>query len=162
MTSQADDAACEFSPQAALSSEERRRYTDVRVIERILAETKTIAVVGLSRDPVKPSHYVPAYMQRAGYRVIPVTPHAGTILGEVSFPALASLPGPVDLVLVFRPGPECLSVAEQAIAIGAPRIWFQLHIQCGEGARKAAAAGVQVVADRCIMVEHKAIAGQKA
>jgi predicted CoA-binding protein len=159
MTNQPDDAACEFSPQAALSPEERRHFADVDVIRRMLDEVKTIAVVGLSRDPVKPSHYVPAYLQRAGYRVIPVTPHGGAVLGERTFPTLASLPEPVDLVLVFRPGPECLGVAEQAIAIGAPRIWFQLHIACGAGARKAAAAGLQVVVDRCIMVEHQAIAG---
>ena len=77
-----DSAACEFSPQAALSPEERQRFQDPAGIRRIFADVKTIAVVGLSRDPGKPSHYVPAHMQRAGYRIIPVTPHAGTVLGE--------------------------------------------------------------------------------
>ena len=148
-------AACEFSPLATLSPEERRRFQDPERIRRVLAEGKTIAVVGLSRDPAKPSHYVPAYMQRAGYRILPVTPHAGTVLGEETWPDLVSAPVPVDLALVFRPGPECLKVAEQAITARVPRIWFQLHIPAGEGARRAEAAGLEVVADRCIMVEHQ-------
>ena len=157
-----DSAACEFSPLAALSPEERRRFQDPERILLIFAEVKTIAVVGLSRDPAKPSHYVPAHMQSAGYRIIPVTPHAGTVLGETTWPDLASVPVPVDLALVFRPGPQCLKVAEQAIAVRVPRIWFQLHIAAGEGARQAEAAGLQVVADRCMMVEHRAVAGLRA
>lgn len=156
------DSACDFNPQAALSPEERRRFQDPERIRRIFADVKTIAVVGLSRDPAKPSHYVPAYMQRAGYRIIPVTPHAGTVLGEVTRADLASLPVPADLALVFRPGPQCLKVAEDAIAAGVPRIWFQLHIPAGEGARLAEAAGVEVVADRCMMVEHRAVVGLRA
>ena len=154
--------ACEYSPQAALSPEERRRFQDPVRILRVLSEVKVIAVVGLSRNPAKPSHYVPAYLQRAGYRVIPVTPHPASVLGETTWPDLASVPVPMDLVLVFRPGPECLSVAEQAIAAGAPRIWFQLHIPAGEGARRAAAAGLEVVADRCMMVDHRAMADSRA
>lgn len=126
----------------------------------MLREVKSIAVVGLSRDPAKPSHYVPAYMQRAGYRVIPVTPHAGTVLGESTYPNLGSVPGRVDLVLVFRPGPECLGVAEQAIAAKVPRIWFQLAIPCSDGARRAAAEGLVVIMDSCIMVEHRALLAQ--
>ena len=157
-----DSAACEFNPQAALSREERRRFQDPEKIRRIFADVKTIAVVGLSRDPAKPSHYVPAHMQAAGYRIIPVTPHGGTVLGETTWPDLASVPVPVDLALVFRPGPQCLKVAEQAIAAGVPRIWFQLHIPAGEGARLAEAAGLEVVADRCMMVEHRVVGGRPA
>ncbi len=157
-----DSAACEYNPQAALSPDERRRFQDPEKIRRIFTDVKTIAVVGLSRDPAKPSHYVPAHMQRAGYRIIPVTPHAGTVLGERTWPDLSGVPVPVDLVLVFRPGPQCLKVAEQAIAAGVPRIWFQLHIPAGEGARLAEAAGLQVVADRCMMVEHRAVVGRPA
>ena len=155
MTSQPEDASCAYDPDGTLSADERRRYQDPATIRRMLDEVKTIAVVGLSRDPRKPSHYVPAHMQQAGYRVIPVTPHAGTVLGERTYPVLASVPVPVDLVLVFRPGAECASVAEQAIAVKAPRIWFQLDIPCAAGARKAAAAGLQVVADRCMLVEER-------
>ena len=159
MTSHPDDAACAYDPLSTLSPEERRRFQDPAVIHRMLDEVQTIAVVGMSRDPVKPGHYVSAYMQRAGYRVIPVTPHECVVLGERAYPDLARVPVPVDLAVVFRPGPECLGVAEQAIAAGVPRIWFQLHIPAGQGARRADAAGLQVVADSCIMVEHRALAG---
>lgn len=126
-------------------------------MRRLFDEVKSIAVVGLSRDPAKPSHYVSAYLQRAGYRIVPVTPHDCTVLGEQSVPDLMNLPGAVDMVLVFRPGPACLGVAEQAIAAGIPRIWFQLHIAAGEAARRAAAAGLTVVMDLCMMVEHRAM-----
>jgi len=157
MTTQPDDAACEYDPEATLSPDERRRFQDPATIRRMFDEVKTIAVVGLSRDPRKPSHYVSAHMQGAGYRVIPVTPHECTVLGERAFPSLASIPVPVDLALVFRPGPQCLDVAEQAIGAGVPRIWFQLDIPAGEGARRAAAAGLEVVMDKCMMVEHRAL-----
>jgi len=156
MTNSPEDAACEYDPQAAVSPQERERFQDPVTMRRMFDEVKTIAVVGLSRDPRKPSHYVPAYLQRSGYRVIPVTPQEGTVLGERTFPNLASVPVPVDLALVFRPGPQCLDVAEQAIAGGVPRIWFQLHIPAGAGARRAAAEGLEVVMDKCMMVEHRA------
>ena len=162
MTSQPDDAACAYDPRSMLSPEERQRFQDPASILGMLDEVKTIAVVGMSRDPVKPGHYVSAYMQRAGYRVIPVTPHECVVLGERTYPDLARVPVPIDLALVFRPGPECLKVAEQAIAARVPRIWFQLHIPAGQGARRAAAAGLQVVADRCIMVEHRGLLGTGA
>lgn len=157
MTSQPGDDACGYDPQSVLSSGERQRFQDPVAIRRMFEEVKAIAVVGLSRDPRKPSHYVSAYMQQAGYRVIPVTPHECTVLGERSFPDLASIPVPVDLTLVFRPGPQCLGVAEQAIAARIPRIWFQLDIPAGEAARRAAAAGLEVVMDKCMMVEHHAV-----
>jgi predicted CoA-binding protein len=159
MMSPPEDAACGYDPLSVLSREERQRFQDPSSIQRMLDEVKTIAVVGMSRDPVKPGHYVSAYMQRAGYRVIPVTPHECVVLGERAYAGLALVPVPVDLALVFRPGPECLQVAEQAIAARVPRIWFQLHIPAGRGARRAEAAGLQVVADRCIMVEHRARVG---
>jgi len=157
MSNQQEDGACAYDPQAALSGEERRRFQDPATIRRMFDEVKTIAVVGLSRDARKPSHYVSAHMQQAGYRVIPVTPHECTVLGERAFPSLASIPVPVDLALVFRPGPQCLDVAEQAIAAGVPRIWFQLDIPAGAAARRAAAAGLEVVMDKCMMVEHRAL-----
>ncbi|MBP2648735.1 MAG: CoA-binding domain protein [Gemmatimonadetes bacterium] len=162
MTTEPEGTACEYSPHAALSPEERRGFQDPVTMRRMFGEVKTIAVVGLSRDPAKPGHYVPAYLQRAGYRIIPVNPHDCTVLGEQAYPDLASVPGRVDLALVFRPGPACLKVAEQAIAAGVPRIWFQLNIPAGEGARRAAAAGLEVVMDRCMMVEHRALAAAGA
>jgi predicted CoA-binding protein len=97
---------------------------------------------------------VGTYLQRAGYRVIPVTPHPGTILGETTYPNLAAVPVPLDLVVVFRPGPETMSIAEQAIAAGVPRIWFQLRIPAQAAAERAAAAGLDVVLDKCVKMEH--------
>ena len=130
-------------------------YNDADIIQRILREMKTIAVVGLSADPSKPSHYVSAYMQDAGYRIIPVNPRAsGELLGEKVYPDLASIPEPVDLVNVFRPSRECAGVIEQAIAILAKGVWTQLGITCPEAAEKARAAGLLVVMDRCLKIEH--------
>src|SRR5262245_29553142 len=104
MTMPPDDAACAYDPQAALSPEERRRFQDPAVIRRMLDEVKSIAVVGLSRDFRKPSHYVSAYLQKAGYRIMPVTPHECVVLGESAVPSLSRLPVPADLALIFRPG----------------------------------------------------------
>jgi len=116
-------------------------------------------MVGLSSDSQKASSFVATYLQKAGYRIIPVTPRAGVILGETTVPDLASLPGPVDLVVVFRPGHECLRLADEAIAAGIPAIWFQLRIQAREAAERAARAGLTVVLDRCIKMEHGRFAG---
>ena len=159
MNTPADSSACEFSPDDILTAEERRRFHDPDVMRRILDESKVIAVVGLSRDPAKPSHYVPAYLQQRGYRILPVNPNECTVLGERSVPDLAHLREPADLVVVFRPGAESLRVANEAIAAGIPRIWFQLNIPAGAGARAAEKAGLQVVMDACSMVEHRRLAG---
>lgn len=139
----------------ALSPDEAQRFQDPSHITRLLEGVRRIAVVGMSRRPERPAHYVPAYLQRAGYAIVPVTPHAGTILGEVTVPGLQSVPEPVDLALVFRPGSACVAVAREAIAAGIPRIWFQLHIPALEAARLAHDAGLEVVLDRCMMVEHR-------
>ena len=150
-----DPDACELPRPLALSPEEQHRFQDPGHIDRLLAAVQRIAVVGLSRRPERPSHYVPAYLQQAGYRMIPVTPHAGPILGVQTVPDLLSLPGPVDLALVFRPGPLCVGVAEQAVSAGIHRIWFQLHIDALDAARFAREDGLEVVLDRCMMVEHR-------
>ena len=150
-----DPGACELPRPLTLSAEEQHRFQDPGHIDRLLAAVQRIAVVGLSRRPERPAHYVPAYLQQAGYSVIPVTPHAGPILGLQTVPDLLSLPGPVDLALVFRPGAHCVGVAEQAVAAGIPRLWFQLHIEALDAARLASAHGLEVVLDRCMMVEHR-------
>jgi predicted CoA-binding protein len=150
-----DPEACELTRPLALTAEEQHRFQDPGHIGRLLAAVQHIAVVGLSRRPERPSHYVPAYLQQAGYRVTPVTPHAGPILGLKTVPDLLSLPGPVDLALVFRPGPLCIGVAEQAVSAGIPRIWFQRNIDALDAARFACAHGLEVVLDRCMMVEHR-------
>jgi uncharacterized protein len=120
----------------------------------ILQHSAVIAVVGLSRDPNKDAHHVPARMQRAGWRVIPVNPHAAEILGERSYGRLEQIPEPVDLVNVFRPSEEAADVARQAAAIGAKALWLQLGIASPEARRIAEAAGMHYVEDRCIAVER--------
>jgi predicted CoA-binding protein len=131
----------------------------VDTIRRLLANTRTIAMVGLSADPQKPSNFVATYLHHEGYRVIPVTPRAGTILGERTYPDLGSIPVPVDLVDVFRPAAECVGVAEQAIAAGIPAIWFQLRIPALAAAELGERAGLTVVLDRCVKMEHGRWAG---
>lgn len=151
--------ACDITLNTNLTAEERRRFQDPGSITRLLHQSRTIAIVGLSSDPQKASSFAATYLQKAGYRIIPVTPRRGVILGETTVPDLASLPGPVDLVVVFRPGHECLAVAEQAIAAGVPAIWFQLRIEAREAAERAAAAGLTVVLDKCVKMEHGRFAG---
>ncbi|OIR09332.1 hypothetical protein GALL_85650 [mine drainage metagenome] len=129
--------------------------TDPSLEGRILRESRTIAVVGLSADPDKPSHEVAAYLQSRGYRIVPVNPKGGTILGEAVWPDLASIPFPVDVVDVFRPPAACPEVARQAVAIGARFLWLQLGIVSEEAARIAREGGLGVVMDRCMLIEHQ-------
>lgn len=126
----------------------------MQTTERILRDFKTIAVVGLSRDPSKPAHSVPKAMQAAGFRVVPVNPVADELLGERVYRTLAELPEPVELVLVFRPAEEAVAVARQAVAIQAKALWLQLGIESDEARRIAQAAGLLYVEDRCIGVER--------
>jgi predicted CoA-binding protein len=151
--------ACDITLNTALTAEERQRFQDPATIRRLLATSRTIAIVGLSSDPQKASVFVATYLHKAGYRIIPVTPRAGVILGETTVPDLAHLPVRVDLAVVFRPGPACLEIAEQAIAAGIPAIWFQLRIPAREAAERAAAAGLTVVLDKCMKMEHGRFAG---
>lgn len=151
--------ACDITLNTTLTAEERRRFQDPGTITRLLAKSRTIAIVGLSSDPQKASSFVATYLQKAGYRIIPVTPRQGVILGEPTYPDLTRLPGPVDLAVIFRPGHECLAVAEQAIAAHLPAIWFQLRINAKEAAERAAAAGLTVVLDKCIKMEHGRFGG---
>jgi uncharacterized protein len=122
--------------------------------ERILREFRSIAVVGLSRDPSKAAHAIPARMQRAGFRVIPVNPFAPSLLGEISYATLAEVPFTVEVVLVFRPSAEAVAVAKGAVAIGAKALWLQQGIVSAEARRIAEAAGMLYVEDRCIGVER--------
>ena len=124
-------------------------------IADILRECKTIAVVGLSSNPMRPSHEVTEYMQRAGYRIIPVNPNEKEVRGEKSYARLEDVPERVDLVIVFRRPEEVPPVVESAIRIGAPVVWMQLGIESQEAAEKACAAGLAVVEDACILVEHR-------
>lgn len=121
----------------------------------ILRSVKTIAVVGLSSKRMRPSYSVSEYMQRAGYRIIPVNPAETEVLGEKAYPDLDSIPVPVDLVNIFRRSELVLPVVDAAIRIGAKAIWMQEDVVHEEAAEKARAAGLMVVMDRCVLKEHR-------
>ena len=125
------------------------------VVAQILREAKTIAVVGLSANPMRASHGVAEYLKSAGYRIIPVNPNETEVLGEKAYARLEDVPEPVDIVDVFRRAEEVPAVAESAIRIGAKVLWMQLGIENAEAAERALAAGLMVVEDSCLMVEHK-------
>jgi len=121
----------------------------------IYARTRTIAVVGASADPSKPSYQIPHYLQQQGYRIIPVNPRGGEILGERAFRTLGEIDVPVDVVDVFRPAAEAPEIARQAIAIGAKALWLQLGIASEEARRLAESAGLTVVMNRCMGATHR-------
>jgi uncharacterized protein len=123
-------------------------------VERILREFRTIAVVGLSRDPSKAAHAIPARMQRAGFRVIPVNPFVDSVLGEKSYASLLDVPFSVEVVLVFRPSEQAAAVAKDAVSIGAKALWLQQGIVSEEARKLAEAAGMLYVEDRCMGVER--------
>jgi predicted CoA-binding protein len=124
-------------------------------IEKILEHTKTIAVVGFSTNKYKAGFYVPEYMQQRGYRIIPVNPFLEKGLGEKAYASLQDVPEPIDLVLIFRRPEAVPPFVDAAIEIGAPAVWMQLGIVHEDSAEKARAAGLDVVMDRCILVEHR-------
>ncbi|MDX1686454.1 MAG: CoA-binding protein [Candidatus Promineifilaceae bacterium] len=124
-------------------------------IKHILRETKTIAVIGMTSRKSRAGHYVPAYLQQAGYRIIPVNPYEEEILGEKAYPDLHSVPEPVDLALLFRRPESVPPHVEEAIETGVDAVWMQLGIVNEEAAERARAAGLDVVMDACMMVEHR-------
>jgi len=121
----------------------------------ILKNYKTIAVVGLSSDPARPSHGVAKYLQSAGYRIIPVNPNEKEVLGEKSYARLEDVPEKIEIVELFRRPEEVPPVVESAIRVGANVVWMQLGIESKAAAEKARAAGLIVVEDGCMFVEHK-------
>jgi predicted CoA-binding protein len=136
------------------------RYQDPLTIQRVIHGAKTIAIVGLSRNELRASYFVGYYLRRHGYRVIPVNPRETEIFGEKSFNSLADVPVPVDIVNVFR-APEALpGIAAEAVAIGAKNLGGQFSVINEEGGRIAEAAGLAVVMDRCIKVEHARYVGR--
>ena len=124
-------------------------------IGRLLSAVKTIAVVGLSNDPMRPSHGVSSYMQQQGYRIIPVNPTISEALGERSYPDLASVPEEIDLVNVFRRPDYVPAIVDEAIRLKLPAIWLQEGVIHPEAASKARETGMPVVMDRCILKEHR-------
>ena len=124
------------------------------IADTILANVKTIAVVGLSDKPERASYGVSAQMQKRGYRIVPVNPAVQSVLGEPSYPTLHEIPFPVDLVNVFRAAEFVPAIVDEAIAIGAPYLWLQEGVMHPEAEAKAAAHGIGVVADKCLYKEH--------
>jgi uncharacterized protein len=123
-------------------------------IAGVLDECRTIAVVGLSSKPTRPSHSVAGYMQRAGYRIIPVNPNEIEVLGENAYRSLAEVPQKIDLVDVFRRSEEAGKVVDEAIAIGAKAVWLQEGVIDYDAAQRALDVGLLVVMDRCWLKEH--------
>ena len=132
----------------------------MKPIADILANSHTIAVVGLSERRSRPSYGVAEYMQRAGYRIIPVNPTVTEVLGEESYPSLDAVPGPVDIVDIFRRSEHVPEIVEAAIRKGAKTIWMQEGVVHEEAARRAEAAGLTVVMDRCILKDHRRLAAK--
>lgn len=146
--------ACDLTLNSVLSPELRAKYQNPDVVRRVLAETRTIAMVGLSTSPHKASQFVATYLRHHGYRIIPVNPGADEILGERAYPDLPSIPERVDMVDVFRPPAACPEIARQAVEIGARSLWLQLRVVSPEAAEIAEAGGLEVVMDRCVKMEH--------
>jgi predicted CoA-binding protein len=124
-------------------------------ITELLRSVRTIAVVGLSSRRSRPSYGVSEYMQSAGYRIIPVNPQESEVLGEKAYPDLDSVPGPVDIVDIFRRSEYVPKIVEAAIRVGAKAVWMQEGVVHEEAAERARAAGLMVVMDRCILKEHR-------
>jgi predicted CoA-binding protein len=127
----------------------------VSIEEKILNSNRTVAVVGLSSKPDRPSYKVANYLKEQGYRVIPVNPMEKEILGELCYPDLASIPESVDVVDIFRRSEEVLPVVEEAIRIGAKAVWMQEGVINKEAAARAREAGLMVVMDKCMLKEHR-------
>ena len=122
-------------------------------------EPRTLAVVGLSEDPSRPSHSVSAYMQRNGYRIMPVNPGLSHVLGERCYPSLRELPQSPDVVNVFRLPRYIPAIVDEMIELGFQDLWVQLGIRNDPAAIRAEAAGIRVVMDRCILIEHQRLLG---
>lgn len=130
----------------------------MKPMSEIFRTARTIAVVGVSSKRYRPSHGVTEYLQRAGYRIIPVNPQETTVLGEKSYPDLDSVPEPIDIVDIFRRSEFVPEIVEAAIRKGAKVVWMQEGVIHEEAARRAEAAGLTVIMDHCILKEHRRLA----
>lgn len=133
--------------------------SDINTLRRVLRESRTLAIVGLSTDWFRPSNFAAKYMQAHGYRIIPVNPKYAEILGEKSYPSLSAIPEPVDMVDVFRKPADTPAIAEEAVAIGAKTLWLQIGVINDEARRIAEAAGLTVIMDRCVKIEYARLFG---
>ena len=132
---------------------------DIAGLRRILTRSRSLAVVGISANWYRPSYFAAKYMQDHGYRVYPVNPNYTEVLGQRCYPDIASIPEPVDIVDCFRRPNEIVPLAQAAVAKGAHVLWMQLGIRNEEAAAIASAAGLDVVTDRCVKIEHARILG---
>jgi predicted CoA-binding protein len=151
--------SCVVSLNTSLTPEQRARFQDVAQINHLLNTAQTIAVVGLSSDRQKASYFVAGYLQDEGYRIVPVNPKADMILGEKVYPDVASIPFAVDVIDIFRPPQEIDEIVTQAIArrqkgVDSPAIWMQLRLVNLPAAERALAAGLTVIVDKCLKMEH--------
>lgn len=129
-------------------------------IEKILKTCRTIAMVGASPNPDRTSYQVFNYLMKHGYKVIPVNPSVAEVSGMKCYPSLSAIPEKIDVVDVFRRSEDCLPIVEEAIKVGARTVWMQEGVVNGEAEARALTAGLEVVMDRCIMKEHKRLAGK--
>ena len=134
-------------------------HDDIQTLRRILRENRVIAVVGLSANWYRPSYFAAKYMMEHGYAIVPVNPAYQEVLGQKCYASLRDIPGKVDIVDCFRKTEDIPSIAEEAIAIGAKVLWQQLGVRNEAAARKAEAAGLDTVMDRCVKIEHARILG---
>ena len=132
---------------------------DISGLRRILTRSRSLAIVGVSANWFRPSYFAAKYMQDHGYRIIPVNPNYAEVLGQKCYPELAAIPEPVDIVDCFRRPGEIVPLARDAVAIGAKVLWMQLGIRNDEAATIAADAGLDVVMNRCVKIEHARILG---
>ncbi len=151
--------SCAVTLNSSLTPEQRARYQDVAQINQLLDAAKTIAIVGLSSDRQKASFFVAGYLKDEGYRIVPINPKADVILGEKVYPDIASVPFPIDIIDIFRPPQEIDAIVDQAIArkqegIDSPAIWMQLRLVNLPAAERAQAAGLTVIVDKCVKMEH--------
>jgi len=151
--------SCAVTLNTSLTPEQRARFQDVATINNLLNGSKTVAIVGLSSDRQKASFFVAGYLKDEGYRIVPVNPKADFILGEKVYPDVASIPFPVDIIDIFRPPQDMDEIVNQALArkakgIDSPAIWMQLRLGNMPAAERALAAGLTVIVDKCVKMEH--------
>lgn len=135
-------------------------YQDPDTIRRLISGARTVAIVGLSSNELRPSHFVGYYLQRHGYRVVPVNPRETSVLGQPSYPSLTDVPDHIDVVDVFREPAAVPTIAAEAVAIGAGALWLQFGVISEAGAQIARDGGLDVVMDRCMKIEHARLLGK--
>jgi predicted CoA-binding protein len=146
--------ACDISMNTRLSAEERKLYQDPEMIRELLHTAQTIAIVGLSDKKERASNFVGSYLKQEGYKIIPVNPLLTEVFGEKCYPDLKSIPFPIDIVDIFRRPDEIMKITQDSIAVKAKAIWMQLRLVNRDAAELARTAGLKVIMDKCMKMEH--------